>query len=60
MARSAVEDLDGLPAMTSLQELYLAYNEISDISPCSMLDCLQILDLEGSVYLHKVYSQLKH
>ena len=47
MARCGVEELDGLPSMTALRELYLAYNEVADISPCGMLEHLQILDLEG-------------
>lgn len=47
MTRSCLYDLDGLPAFTSLEELYLAFNEISDLSPCSMLDNLKVLDLEG-------------
>ena len=47
MAQCGLEDIDGLSSMYSLRELYLAYNEISDISPCSMLEHLQILDLEG-------------
>ena len=42
-------DLDGIPSLTNLQELYLAYNEIQDISPCSMLDNLKVLDLEGLI-----------
>ena len=33
--------------MCNLQEVYLSYNEISDISPLSMLDQIEILDLEG-------------
>ena len=33
--------------MCNLKELYLSYNEISDISPLSMLDQIEILDLEG-------------
>lgn len=49
MARCGTEDLDGVSAMVNLQELYLAYNEISDLSPCGMLENLQILDIEGYV-----------
>ena len=33
--------------MYFLQELYLAFNHIEDVSPVSMLDQLEILDLEG-------------
>ena len=47
MSRCGLEELDGISSMLKLRELYLAYNEITDISPLSMLDELQILDLEG-------------
>lgn len=30
------------------QELYVAYNNISDLSQVSMLECLEVLDLEGN------------
>jgi Leucine-rich repeat (LRR) protein len=42
--------LDGIAALNNLQELYLAYNEISDLSPFSMLENLSILDLEGYIF----------
>ncbi|XP_041472009.1 leucine-rich repeat-containing protein 56-like [Lytechinus variegatus] len=48
MSRCCLCDLDGLSSMSSLKELYLAYNDVSDISPCSMLENLQLLDLEGN------------
>lgn len=47
MSRCGLLELDGISSMISLTEVYLSYNEISDISPVSMLDNLQILDLEG-------------
>lgn len=47
MCRSGVTDLDGLPMLLSLRELYLAYNDISDISSCGLLEHLTVLDLEG-------------
>jgi Leucine-rich repeat (LRR) protein len=47
LSRSGLADLDGIPALNNLRELYLAYNEIVDISPCSMLEHLECLDLEG-------------
>lgn len=47
MCRCGLSELDGISTMICLKELYLAYNEISDISPLSMLDKLEILDLEG-------------
>ena len=47
LSRSSLVDLDGIPTLNNLRELYLAYNEINDISPCSMLENLECLDLEG-------------
>lgn len=54
MAQCGLEDLDGVSAMVNLQELYLSYNEISDISPCGMLENLQILDVEGYGIAHRL------
>ncbi|XP_062605381.1 leucine-rich repeat-containing protein 56-like [Saccostrea cucullata] len=48
MSRCGLNELDGISSMLSLKELYLSYNEICDISALSMLDSLQILDLEGN------------
>ncbi|XP_067902831.1 leucine-rich repeat-containing protein 56 isoform X4 [Heterodontus francisci] len=48
MARCGLTDLDGIPSFCSLKELYLAYNSISDVSPVSMLEHLEVLDLEGN------------
>lgn len=47
MPRCNLEDLDGVTAMVNLKELYLAYNDITDLSPLSMMDKIEILDLEG-------------
>ncbi|XP_048805357.1 leucine-rich repeat-containing protein 56 [Lagopus muta] len=41
-------DLDGISAFSSLKELYIAYNKISDLCPLSFLDHLEVLDLEGN------------
>ncbi|VDP76328.1 unnamed protein product [Echinostoma caproni] len=49
MPRSCLKCLDGLSSMGNLVELYLAFNEIKDISSCAMLERLEILDLEGFV-----------
>ncbi|BHF65377.1 Leucine-rich repeat-containing protein 56 [Sparganum proliferum] len=38
----------GLENFKTLKELYLPFNEISDISACGLLECLEILDLEGN------------
>lgn len=47
MSRCNLDDLDGICAMNNLKELYLSYNEIHDLSPLSMMESLEILDLEG-------------
>lgn len=49
LSRSGLVDLDGIATLNNLRELYLAYNDISDISPCSLLENLTCLDLEGFV-----------
>ena len=51
MPRCNLEDLDGVTAMPSLKELYLAYNDVTDLSPLSMMTNLEILDLEGWGFL---------
>ncbi|KAG7473812.1 hypothetical protein MATL_G00099850 [Megalops atlanticus] len=48
MARCGLADLDGIPSFSSLKELYVAYNNISELGPISMLDDLELLDLEGN------------
>ncbi|XP_078405464.1 leucine-rich repeat-containing protein 56 isoform X1 [Cetorhinus maximus] len=48
MARCGLTDLDGIPSFCSLKELYVAYNSISDVSLVSMLEHLEVLDLEGN------------
>lgn len=49
MARCNLQDLDGLGSMRNIRELYLAYNEIKDLTALSMLnDSLEILDLESN------------
>lgn len=46
MARCKLKDLDGLPAFQSLQEFYLSFNEVEDVSVITMLSALDVLDLE--------------
>ena len=46
LPRCKLKDLDGLPALSSLRELYLAFNEVTDISLITMLSSLELLDLE--------------
>jgi hypothetical protein len=47
MARCHVSDLDGIGSISTLKEIYLAFNQISDISDLARLEELEILDLEG-------------
>ncbi|TYZ65026.1 hypothetical protein PybrP1_002342 [[Pythium] brassicae (nom. inval.)] len=46
--RSGISDLDGIGALTGLQELYLQYNDISDLSPLTLHEEIQVIDLEGN------------
>ncbi|XP_064020008.1 leucine-rich repeat-containing protein 56 isoform X2 [Pogoniulus pusillus] len=47
MARCGLTDLDGISSCSSLK-LYVAYNNISDLSQLPWLDHLEVLDLEGN------------
>ena len=51
MARCGVEELDGLPSMTALRELYLAYNEVCDIS--AVAACLSTYKYPPHFYAHQ-------
>ncbi|KAA3679149.1 uncharacterized protein DEA37_0007835 [Paragonimus westermani] len=53
MSHCCLSCLDGLSSMSNITELYLAFNEISDLSPCVMLEVLEVLDLEGNVISQK-------
>lgn len=48
MPRCKLKDLDGLPALQNLQEFYLSFNQVEDISVITMLSSLDVLDLERS------------
>nr|XP_039265989.1 leucine-rich repeat-containing protein 56-like [Styela clava] len=48
MSCCGLRDVDGIASMISLTELYLAYNDIEDISPLSFLDNIEVLDMEGN------------
>uniref|UniRef100_A0A8C5EDD2 Leucine rich repeat containing 56 n=1 Tax=Gouania willdenowi TaxID=441366 RepID=A0A8C5EDD2_GOUWI len=48
MSRCCLQDLDGISIYTSLRELYVAYNRVSDLSQVGLLENLQLLDLEGN------------
>ncbi|XP_013358376.1 PREDICTED: leucine-rich repeat-containing protein 56 [Chinchilla lanigera] len=48
LARCGLADLDGIGSFPVLKELYVSYNDISDLSPLCLLDQLEVLDLEGN------------
>lgn len=55
MARCHVSELDGISSFVNLKEIYLAYNDISDISDLCRLENLEIVDLERYIdSLHDV------
>jgi len=41
-ARCGLSELDGLAALPGLQEIYLAFNNISQLSPLTTLEELQV------------------
>jgi hypothetical protein len=47
LPRCGLRELDGLAALPVLQELYLAFNNISQLSPLTTLEELQARDLEN-------------
>ncbi|CAH8524890.1 unnamed protein product [Schistosoma intercalatum] len=49
MPRCCLVSLDGLSSFTKLVELYIAFNGVSDLSPCAMLDNIEVIDLEGNL-----------
>ncbi|CAH8569888.1 unnamed protein product [Schistosoma rodhaini] len=49
MPRCCLVSLDGLSSFTKLVELYVAFNGVSDLSPCAMLDNIEVIDLEGNL-----------
>jgi hypothetical protein len=48
LARSNVQELDGISGLTSIKEVYLAFNDIKDLSAMVGCDTLEVLDLEGN------------
>jgi len=49
LCRSALQDLGGITAMPVLEELYISFNDIRDLSPIYTHDSLQVLDVEGNL-----------
>ncbi|KAM8812750.1 LOW QUALITY PROTEIN: leucine-rich repeat-containing protein 56 [Rhynchonycteris naso] len=48
LARCGLSDLDGIGSLLALKELYVSYNNVSDLSPLCLLGELEVLDLEGN------------
>lgn len=48
LARSGLRELEGFGSLGALTELYLAFNEVEDLSPLMGAEQLQVLDLEGN------------
>uniref|UniRef100_A0A452S941 Leucine rich repeat containing 56 n=1 Tax=Ursus americanus TaxID=9643 RepID=A0A452S941_URSAM len=48
LARCGLTDLDGIGSFLALKELYVSYNNVSDLSPLCLLERLEVLDLEGN------------
>lgn len=49
MSRCGLQELDGITVLHALQELYIAFNDITDLTPLKWLDGLTVLDLEGNL-----------
>lgn len=47
--RSALQDIGGITAMPVLEELYISFNDVRDLSPLYTHDTLQVLDVEGNL-----------
>ena len=45
-SRCGVTDLDGISVLPGLEELYVSFNRIVDVTPLAMHEKLQVLDLE--------------
>lgn len=48
LSRCNVVEVDGISAFPSLKELYVAFNEVKDLSAVCSCDSLEVLDLEGN------------
>nr|CAB3263525.1 leucine-rich repeat-containing protein 56-like [Phallusia mammillata] len=48
MSKCGLLDIDGIASMQNLKELYVAFNNISDVSPISFLESVEVADLEGN------------
>lgn len=49
LRQSHLQDIGGIVAMHVLEELYISFNDIRDLSPLNTHDTLQVLDVEGNL-----------
>lgn len=49
LCRCCLQELSGISVMPILEELYVSFNDITDLSPLVTHDTLQVLDLEGNL-----------
>lgn len=48
LSRCGLQELDGVMMMEELQELYIPFNDVVDLSPLKWLEHLEVLDAEGN------------
>ncbi|CAJ1348115.1 unnamed protein product [Effrenium voratum] len=49
LSRCSLQDLGGITALPLLEELYVSFNDVRDLSPLLAHEALQVLDLEGNL-----------
>mmetsp|Transcript_64152 Transcript_64152/g.150568 ORF Transcript_64152/g.150568 Transcript_64152/m.150568 type:complete len:530 (-) Transcript_64152:110-1699(-) len=49
LCRCSLQDLGGITVLPVLEELYVSFNDVRDLSPLLTHEALQILDLEGNL-----------
>lgn len=47
--RTGLKELDGLSSLPCLEELYISFNEVSELAPLQFHESLQILDLDANL-----------
>jgi hypothetical protein len=49
LCRSSLQDLGGITSMPVLEELYVSFNDVRELSPLLTHEALHVLDLEGNL-----------
>lgn len=49
LCRSSLQDIGGITALPCLQELYISFNDVRELSSLCMHEALQVLDVEGNL-----------